>query len=214
MTRRRTPASFGPGKKFDGILLAETGSHDLVRQIEQLGLPCVLINPSIDDIDQFFDSFCVNNLSGAHKAIKYLVGLGHRTIGCIRGPRSSLPANDRFEGYARALSEAGIALDPSLVAQVDGWTMDEGSAAAHTLVMQAPHMSALFCASDTLAIGAMSGVKDLRAVPQELSIVGFDDTTLSSHSTPPLTTVHSPTRDLGRQAGKQIVLRIRNHALP
>ncbi len=202
------------GRKVDGLLLAETGSAELVWQIEQLGLPCVLINPSIDDIDQRFDSLSVNNMSGAHKAIKYLLGLGHRAIGCIRGPRSSLPARDRYDGYVRALAEAGIDVVESQVIQVDGWTINDGSVAAKTLIERAPHITALFCASDTLAIGAMAGLKDVRRIPEELSVVGFDDTTLSSHSTPPLTTVHSPTLELGRQAGRQIVQRIHSPSLP
>ena len=71
--------------KVDGVLLAEAGSSTLVNDIHDRGLPCVLINPSIDDIDQRFDSLSVNNRSGAHKAIAYLIGLGHRRIGCA-GP--------------------------------------------------------------------------------------------------------------------------------
>jgi LacI family transcriptional regulator len=202
------------GRKVDGFLLAETSSNDLVDQIVQLGLPCVLINPSIDDIDQRFDSLSVNNMSGAHKATKYLLGLGHRKIGCMRGPRSSLPARDRFEGYLKALSEFGVSFAEDLVIQVDGWTVDDGSIAAQTLMRQASDMTALFCASDTLAIGAAAGLKNLRRIPEELSIVGFDDISLASHSSPPLTTVHSPTLDLGKQACRQILSRMRNRSLP
>ncbi|HEY9594241.1 MAG TPA: GntR family transcriptional regulator [Spirochaetia bacterium] len=201
-------------RKVDGLLLAETGSRELVSHVGRLGLPCVLINPSIDDIEQRYDSLSVNNMSGAHKVVRYLLGLGHRAIGCIRGPRSSLAARDRYDGYVRALGEEGIDAEEALVLQVDGWTVDDGNAAARTLIARAPRITALFCASDTLAIGAIAGLKDLRRIPEELSIVGFDDTTLSSHSTPPLTTVHSPTLDLGRQAGRQILQRIRSSSLP
>ena len=199
--------------KVDGVLLAEASSNSLVGEIHERGLPCVLINPSVDDIDQRFDSLSVNNRSGAHKAIAYLIGLGHRRIGCLRGPTASLAAQDRFDGYLRALAENGIPFDDTLVVPLDGWTSQVGSEGIRVLMDKAPGITAVFCASDTLALGAMAGVKGVRKVPEELSVIGFDDISLSSHSAPPLTTVHSPTFDLGKQAGKQLLNRIRNRGL-
>lgn len=199
--------------KVDGLLLAEAASSNLAADIHERGLPCVLINPSIDDIDQRFDSFSVNNRSGAHKAMSYLISLGHRRVGCLRGPVASLAAQDRFEGYCRALEENGIRFDGSLVVPLDGWTSQDGADGIRTLLAQAPDLSAVFCASDTLALGAMVGSRALRKVPEELSVVGFDDISLSSHASPPLTTVHSPTFDLGKQAGRQLLNRIRNRSL-
>jgi LacI family transcriptional regulator len=199
--------------KVDGVLLAEASSNSLVGEIHERGLPCVLINPSIDDIDQRFDSLSVNNRSGAHKAIAYLIGIGHRRIGCLRGPAASLAAQDRFDGYLKALAEKGTPHDENLVVPLDGWTMNDGAAGIQTLMARAPDITAVFCASDTLAIGAMAGVKGRRKIPEQLSVVGFDDISLSSHSVPPLTTVHSPTFDLGKQAGRQLLNRIRNRSL-
>ncbi len=199
--------------KVDGVLLAEAASSALVQHVHERRLPCVLINPSIDDIDQRFDSLGVNNRSGAHKALAHLIGLGHRRIGCLRGPASSQAAQDRFDGYRVALEEAGIPFDPGRVVVVQGWTREEGASAARALLGQSPDLTALFCASDTLALGALSGLGDAIKVPQDLSIIGFDDITLSSHSAPALTTVHSPTFELGRQAGRQLLARIRNRSL-
>ena len=199
--------------KVDGVLLAEAGSSRLVEEIHARGLPCVLINPSIEDIDQRFDSLGVNNRSGAHKAIAFLAGLGHRRIGCLRGPAASQAAQDRFDGYCRALSEAGIGFDASLVVEVEGWTAEEGAAAARGLQARRRDFTALFCASDTLALGAMAVLGGAAVVPGRISVIGFDDISLASHSVPPLTTVRSPTFELGRLAGRQLLARIRNPSL-
>ena len=199
--------------KVDGVLFAEVVSTALVQEALERGFPCVLINPSIDDIDQRFDSFAVNNRSGAHKAITYLLGLGHRRIGCLRGPSASQAAQDRFDGYRVALAEARIPFEARRVEEVDGWTAEDGADAARSLLARCPDLTALFCASDTLALGATSAVGGAASVPARLSVIGFDDISLSSHSVPPLTTVHSPTFELGRQAGRQLLARIRNSSL-
>ena len=203
----------GLAGKVDGLLLAETASRGLLDKAAELDVPCVLINSSIDEVDLPFDSLGVNNRAGARKAVSYLIGLGHERIGCIRGPVSSRAANDRYEGYLHALEEAGIPRDAVEVEQARGWTTEDGIVAVAQILSRAPHLSALFCASDTLALGAIEAAAGRRNVPAELSVVGFDDISLSAHTHPPLTTVRSPTFELGQLSGRQLLKRIANRKL-
>ena len=200
--------------KVDGVLLGEVQSEELLREAARMRLPCVLVNPSVDHLRFDFDTYTIDNIAGAYKAVRYLLGLGHRAIGCIRGPEDSHPARNRFEGYRRALAEAEIPLRQDFVEGARNWTIEEGVRAIRALTARSPGVTAVFCANDTLAIGAVKGLAGSLSVPDDINIMGFDDITIAAHNTPALTTVRSPILELGREACAQLLNRIRGASVP
>ena len=184
--------------KVDGILLAEAQSEQFVRSIQQVDVPLVLINPSIDRLRLDLHTVSIDNRAGAYKGVRHLVELGHQAIGCIRGPQDSTPAEERYEGYLRALGEAGVAIREDWVELSEDWTIEAGTSATQRLIRRVPGLTAIFGTSDTLAVGVLNALSSSRRVPEEVSVVGFDDISIAAHANPPLTTVRSPILQLGK----------------
>ncbi|MCX7667952.1 MAG: substrate-binding domain-containing protein, partial [Atribacterota bacterium] len=135
---------------------------------------------------------------------------GHRRIGLINHPTErNRSARERFQGYRAALRRAGIAYSEEFIEYGD-WSMESGYVALERLLKRGVQVTALFATNDEMAIGAMRAAKDrgLR-VPEDLSIVGFDDSPLSSHSFVPLTTVRVYKREMGKYAIQRILHRFR-----
>jgi DNA-binding LacI/PurR family transcriptional regulator len=126
--------------------------------------------------------------------------MGHRRICYVTGPTWLYVANERLEGYRRGLAETGIELDPALIVES---TFDQagGAAAVDTLISRKIDFTAITCANDLLAIGAMTRLQQLGiAVPGDVSVAGYDDIAVAALTTPALSTVRVPLRDLGRRA--------------
>ncbi len=148
----------------------------------------------------------VDNLQAAAMATCHLLRLGHRRIGLItNAPLSYTASYERWLGYRWALEEAGIPYDETLVA-FGAFTPISGAAAMEQLLRLPEPPTAVFIASDVVAFGALQVIRrhGLR-VPQDLALVGFDDVPLSAYLDPPLTTVHLPAEDLGREAGRLLL---------
>jgi LacI family transcriptional regulator len=131
---------------------------------------------------------------------RYLVELGHRQIAHIAGPSFIPETGDRRRGYERSLREAGIEPDPALVVEGD-FLFESGSLAVDELLARGAAFTALFAGNDWMAYGARSALDrhGLR-VPQDVSLVGFDDDPVAEWQTPPLTTMRQPTAELGTAA--------------
>ncbi|MEU2618390.1 LacI family DNA-binding transcriptional regulator [Streptomyces sp. NPDC007157] len=137
--------------------------------------------------------------SGAFAATSHLLSAGHTRVAHLAGPHEFSVAGQRLEGYERALRAHGIKPDPALVAESD-MTRESGYEAACRL-LTGTDATAIFCASDMSAAGAIAAARDLgRSVPGDLSVVGFDDIPLAEDLYPRLTTVHVPQQELGRSA--------------
>ena len=147
-----------------------------------------------------------NDVAGARAAIAHLVALGHRRIGFVNGPLSIRQSVDRRNGVLTALADAG--LDPPValveieaVSGGHGYTADAGAVGAATLLRAEARPTALFCANDQLAIGAMREIRRRGlSIPDDVAIVGYDDVAIASELITPLTSVHVPMRDIGRAA--------------
>ena len=143
----------------------------------------------------------VDNVAAAHVATRHLLDLGHRVIACVtNAPFDYTAARERREGYVLALEEAGIAVDDDLIVQAN---FDAASGRrAMAGLLERHDLTAAFIASDVVAFGAMAAIREagLR-VPDDISIVGFDDIPLAAYFDPPLTTIRLPAHDLGRAAG-------------
>lgn len=134
---------------------------------------------------------------GVAAAVEHLVGLGHRTVHHIAGPARSWAANARLDAWKEALVDAGL----TAPAPVRGdWTAESGRLAVHELAERGSAPTALLVGNDEMAIGAIRGLAELgRRVPEDVSVVGFDDIPLAAYTTPPLTTVRQDFERIGRE---------------
>lgn len=142
----------------------------------------------------------VDNYAAARSAVAHLAGLGHRRIAHIAGPMPDPMSLDRRDGYLAGLKDAGIEADPRLVVEGD-FGLAAGRAAIRKLDAEGISYTAIFAASDQMAVGAMGELRARgRNVPQDVSVVGFDDIVLAEAVEPPLTTVNQPRREIGQAA--------------
>ncbi len=142
----------------------------------------------------------VDHAGGAEEAVRHLIGLGHRRIAHIAGPDHVLSARARANGYRKALRSSRIAFDESLIQRGD-FSVESGGKMMRVLLQQKPIPTAVFCANDEMAVGAIRAAKLAGLdVPEDLSVVGFDDQEFAELFDPALTTVHIPRFDVGYQA--------------
>ena len=166
-------------------------------------IPTVLVASDIDLAGA--DHVDIDNRRGGHEATAYLVAQKHRLIATITGPLDWPSARARLDGYRDALRDTGIPADRSLVEPCVDWGLDSGRRAADRLLGSAPKLTAIFAQSDLLALGAIAALRARgMRVPQDVSVVGFDDIPVSSVFDPPLTTVRQPMREVGELAARLV----------
>ena len=182
-----------------GVMLVASLSAADRSRVSQLGVPFVSVDP-VGDFDADLQSFGANNWGGAATATQHLLDLGHRRIGTITGPMRYLCSQERLAGYRATLERAGIASDPALIAPGDFHFESAVRGATELLQLEDPP-TAIFAANDEQALGVYAAVQrqGLR-VPEDLSVVGFDDVPMSQWVLPPLTTVGQPIRELAELA--------------
>lgn len=140
------------------------------------------------------------NWAGAFEAANHLIDLGHERMGFVGGPRISHSSQERYHGFRAALETAELELEPALRSW-GAYTYDSGMDSATRQLQLRNPPTAIFAASDAIALGVIEGARSLSvSVPEELSIVGFDDTKLASWSSPPLTTIRQPLEAMGNMA--------------
>jgi DNA-binding LacI/PurR family transcriptional regulator len=197
------------GQHVDGVLLISLHRGDpLPGRLESGGVPTVLGGrpPGIDPIS-YVD---VDNLGGARQAVDHLIRQGRRRIATIAGPQDMGVGINRLEGYREALREAGL---PELIVFGD-FSDADGAAAAADLLDRDPHLDAIFAASDPMALGAMRVLKERgRRVPEDVAVIGFDDSVDAQFATPPLTSVHQSVEGMGEEMARLLIARIRGEAL-
>ena len=150
-----------------------------------------------------------DNRGGAGKAVEHLVRRGRRRIATITGPLDMGVGLDRLEGYREGLAAAGLAADEDLVEPGD-FTEEGGAAAmARLLARPGPPVDAVFAASDLMAAGALRALRAAgRRVPEDVAVVGFEDSAVARYAQPPLTTVRQPIEEMGRQATRMLLAKI------
>lgn len=169
------------------------------RALRATGLAMVLVDP-IDSPRTTTYSIGATNWAGAYQATKHLLDLGHRRIDYIGGPPKASCDIVRAHGWAAAMAEAGIRVDLDGVPR-KAFSFEHGLHAATELLTSSNPPTAIFAGSDASAMGVLEAARKLGiTVPDDLSVVGFDDTVLARASSPPLTTVHQPIADIGRAA--------------
>ena len=173
----------------------------LPRGLESL--PTVLLN--CYTADGKFMSVVPDEEAGAFAATAYLIDKGHRRIGFINGEPWMDASADRRKGYARALAEAQIAFDAEIVRDGD-WLPAQGHRHARELIAQSPRPTAIFCANDLMAMGALEAAAQAGlSVPEDISIMGYDDQELARYTNPPLSTLVLPNYEMGRRAVELLI---------
>lgn len=190
-------------RRVDGlIVLAGKMSDALLRRYSEKA-PMVVVGRRMQGPQ--LCSLAFDNRAGAMLATQHLIDAGHRRIAFIAGDPGHEDAMERRRGHAAALKRAGIAVDPALVVQGD-LTEEGGLVALESLLATRRPFTAIFAANDQMAIGAALGLYRHRLrVPEQVSLVGFDDLAIARFSLPPLTTVRQPVHEMGRQAAIAIL---------
>nr|WP_202523413.1 LacI family DNA-binding transcriptional regulator [Kitasatospora sp. SID7827] len=189
----------------DGVLLTSLrGDDPLPRRLEASGIPTVVIGaPTGYDPVHCVD---VDNRDGARRAVRHLIGQGRRRIATVTGPQDTRAGVQRLQGFQDALAEAG--LTPGPVAHGD-FSADSGVLATADLLQLDPELDAVFAASDSMAIGAIRVLKEHgRRIPEDVAVIGFDDSPIAGHTDPPLTSVHQPLERMGREMTRMLIARI------
>ena len=210
----------------DGIVFFDMQiTRQEIDRLARAGVVSVLVDNEVD-----MDDVCAlrtNNLLGGKIATAHLIELDHRRIGHIHGPLDEIQDDadgsyegsfqrriwrDRMAGFRTVMEEAGLPLNPELVVRGDGTSeggVAGGARAMRELLSRSEPPTAVYAANDLMAIGAVHAALEAGlGVPQDISVVGFDDIDLSSMVFPPLTTVHQPRREMGRESVRLLLERI------
>jgi len=180
---------------------------ELVRDLAKQAAPVVLLDNYLYDLP--LDGIEMDHLIGGYLATRHLIELGHRDIGFIAGPAKYRTLSDRADGYRRALLDAGIKRDPGLIVEPGGGSGSKKGYHEMRELLTRRRPSAVFAVSDKAAFGAIDAIREAGlTIPDDISLVGFDDVHESSLLTPPLTTIAVPKRLMGRLAVRLLADRI------
>lgn len=192
---RRVVRSFHERRVDAIVVMSSRVGARYVSQLAERKIPIVLLNNQRQE--SFVHSVRINNEEGATAAVRHLVALGHRRIAYIGNQNRVYSDNERMTGYRRALEEAKIAVNQNFVVHTE-FNPEGGIVAIRKLLAMKPAPTAVFCYSDLLALGVLKGAREVVRVPQDLSIVGFDDLFLVRYLEPALTTVQQPKWEMGK----------------
>jgi LacI family transcriptional regulator len=192
-------------QRLYGVLILPPISEndELAALCRELGCGYVRMGSAkLDDEEHLVES---NDRQAVGQAIDYLVEQGHRRIGLIAGPDGFRSAQERRVGFREAMERHGLDSGPELTAQ-GNYTFETGRAAAERLLEASPRPTAIFASNDEMAAGALHAARQRDiAVPQELSLIGFDDTAIAAHIWPPMTTVRWPILSMARAAALKLI---------
>lgn len=191
-------------KQVDGLILVSSElistSHgtDPLERIVDARVPVVVVDRKIDD-DLPVGQVLIDNEGGGYLAGQYLASLGHRRIGAITGPSNLTPFRRREDGFRRALTEAGLQLATESIVQKDMLGYRDGAEAMRELLRRSPGITAVFAFNDMMAIGAIAELRRAGlGVPDDVSVIGFDDIAQASTAYPTITTIAQPKAEMGR----------------
>jgi LacI family transcriptional regulator len=195
------------GRNCDALIMhVEAVTEEMLLKIDKENIPVALVNRVVPGLE----ASCVSldNEMGGFLATSHLIQQGHTKIAYIAGPVDKVDANERLAGHKKAMKEAGLEYDPYLFYQ-GGYFEFDGINGLTELIDKGAEFSALVCANDWMASGAITCARDMGLnLPDDLSIIGFDNDLFAHHLYPKLTTLHNPIYDMGEMAAKYILNKV------
>ena len=200
---RRTADYLVAGHVDGALLVSLHGDDPLLGRIAAAQIATVVVGRPLHDAGVSYVD--VDNRGGARTAVDDLIVGGRRVIASIGGPANMVAARDRLAGYRDAVARAGLGVDPTLEAVAD-FTQDGGEAAMRHLLATRPDLDAVFAASDLMAAGAMAVLDAAgRRVPDDVAIIGYDDSPVAATARPPLTSVRQPIEEMGQESARLLL---------
>lgn len=206
ITRRIIDAYLG--RQMDGVILDTRAAQDdeLMSQLDALKVPQIIIHPDRKHAQARASYVQIDNRLGAWQAVNHLIQLGHARIGCISYDSSLTQEIDRMGGYRQALADAGLPVRDDWIKRKAGLPFQVGFSGAVQLLSAHPDLTALFAATDEIAMGTLAAIWNLGLkVPDDVSVVGFDDISYASMIAPPLTTIHQPIDEIAAISVKHLI---------
>lgn len=198
-------------RRVDGLIIMPTGRNGTyLQKFTRSGKPVVLVDRKMKNVN--CDCILVDNKGAAKDAVQRLIKAGHKSIGMIAGPEEVYTAEERFRGYVLAMQEAGLAVEDSFIVRGD-YTISGGTKAMQQLREANPEMTAVFVSNYEMTMGAVIELNELGVkIPQELSLIGFDNEEFAKASIPRLSIVTQPTKEIGRQVAEIMLSRLETKA--
>jgi len=195
-------------RQVDGLLIASSFMADsTISELRREKFPYVLLNRATRGSDDL--AVLPNNREGTAAGIDHLVELGHRRIGLVGGPQTTMTGQERLANARAALRRHRLAADDAMVAIADGFSEEAGYIAARRLLREGEAPTAIFTANDLIALGTLRAAREAGlVVPDDLSIVGFNDIPQADLFDPPLTTVHVPQLEMGAKAASLLIAQL------
>ncbi|MET9589575.1 LacI family DNA-binding transcriptional regulator [Streptomyces sp. NPDC006516] len=208
---RRRLAQYLTAHRVDGVLLVSVHADDpLPDLLEQLGMPSVISGRR--HAAETLASVDSDNFEGARAAVDHFISRGRRSIATITGRLDVYGAQRRLDGYRKAVAAAGLDPDERLIAPAD-FSEEGGARAMRELLERRPDVDAVFAASDVMAAGARQVLRESgRRIPDDVALIGFDDSAVARHMDPPLTSVRQPIEEMGRTMTRVLLQEIANHS--
>ncbi|MBM7097539.1 LacI family DNA-binding transcriptional regulator [Bacillus sp. H-16] len=188
-------------RQVEGVIMQGIKTDDpYLDEVIESNIPCVLVDVELEGDNVGYVS--TDNVFGAQMAMRHLINLGHENIAMMNGHNQARVSQRRLEGYVKALEEAGLPVYDHYVAEGD-YLEPKAETEAVKLLTDHPEITAIFCASDLMALGVLRAAERLgRKVPEELSVVGYDDIMLAQYAHPPLTTVAQDKYQIGYESAR------------
>ena len=195
-------------RRVDALVVHLEALPDIeVLELLDSALPVVMVGRHIAEAGS--RSIAIDNEYGGLLAARHLTDNGHRVIGHLTGPLSFPDSRARLQGYRQGLEEAGIAFDDTLVIESD-WLEDGGYQATMRLLKRRPDITAVFAGNDQMAIGSYQALRATgKRIPDDISVVGFDDVVFARYLYPTLTTVRQPLLEMGEAAAGLVLAALR-----
>ncbi|NQZ90035.1 MAG: LacI family DNA-binding transcriptional regulator [Colwellia sp.] len=199
---------FATRARVDGIILLSPISQidELAKRLENDQVPYVRISPKKIDIEE--KTVISNDKLGAELMTEYLVSIGHRNIGFIKGPECNLSTEQKYQGFCKIMQKYNLPIQADLIIKGEN-TFESGIQSGNKLLAMKPNPTAIFASNDFMALGVMRAASMLNiSIPEQLSIAGFDDSAIATVVWPDLTTIHQSAIQMGQMAANKLLVQL------
>lgn len=204
-TKSNVLPSFLRAKLVDGVILAGKFSLSFISSLERTQIPAVIVDFHHPDIT--LPMICTDNQQGIILLMEYLFGLGHRRFGFLRGNTNHPSVVERFDSFKQCIKNQGLVYNEDWIGQ-GSLEVEGGIQATQEILEKGSMPTAIICTNDTMSVGSVRALKENGyRIPNDISIVGFDDAFIAEHTDPPLTTIRVAKEEMGEQA-TEIILKV------